>query len=385
MSFKKIVALTLFSALFFVYGCGGESAFTKAVSYQKDGEHQKAIEYFNIAIENKEKVAESEKRLGDIFFSDKIYDEALDHYKNSIEIDPSIALDTVMKYISFNDAKVRDQVGKMLASVENQQAQEDINDRLSKILKSKDQYKILDALDVAEEIGERAQYISGDIVVLLDSNDIVKQKVLKVLPSFAKVFVEKYGLEKITPFLDQNNEIIKFNTIECLGNMHEYSINTLPKLIELAAKEKRYSKEIFPAIEKMGLPTEEQMKNMYYFLEDKPKEIKISMLNIWERFGEKANKYVPNIIIFLNDEDDDVKQATRNALLKIGKASKDSVPGLINLLGEENEEILSRAIYELGDLGKSASAAIEPLQAIAQETDSREVKTAANDALQKIQ
>ena len=52
---------------------------------------------------------------------------------------------------------------------------------------------------------------------------------------------------------------------------------------------------------------------------------------------------------------------------------------------EENEEILSRAIYELGDLGKSASAAIEPLQAIAQETDSREVKTAANDALQKIQ
>lgn len=385
MVFKKIVALTLFSALFFICGCGGESAFTKAVSYQKDGEYQKAIEYYKHAIENKERVAESEKRLGDIFFGDKKYDEAIEHYKNSIEIEPGIALDTVMKYISYNDAKVRDQIGKMLVSVENEQAQKDINKKLSEILKSKDQYKVLDALDVAEKIGDRAQYISDDIVILLDSNDIIKQKVLKVLPNFAKVFSEKYGLEKITVFLDQKNEIIKSNTIECLGNMHEYAISTLPKLIDLAVKENRYSKDIFPAIEKMGLPTQEQMKDMYSFLKDKPKEIKISMLNVWEKFGERANIYVPNIIIFLNDEDNDVKKATRNALLKIGKASKDSVPELINLLKENNEEILSRAIYELGDLGKSASAAVEPLKEMVQKTDSRDVKTMANDALQKIQ
>ena len=72
-------------------------------------------------------------------------------------------------------------------------------------------------------------------------------------------------------------------------------------------------------------------------------------------------------------------------MLKIGKASQESVPELINLLKEENEEILSRAIYELGDLGKSASAAIEPLKEMVQKTNSRDVKTMANDALQKIQ
>jgi len=385
MFFKKIAALTLFSALFFICGCGGESNFTKAVAYQKDGEYQRAIEYYKLAIKDRERVAESEKHLGDIYFGDKNYDEAIEHYKNSIETEPSIALETVMKYISYNDAKVRDQIGKMLASIENEQAQKDINARLSEILKSKDQYKILDALDVAEKIGPRAQYLSEDIVVLLDSNDIVKQKVLKVIPNFAKVFVEKYGLKKLTAFLDQKNEIIKANTIECLGNMHEHAISTLPKLIELASKEKRYGKEIFPAVEKMGLPTKEQMKDMYPFLKDKSKEIKINMLNIWGKFGEKVNDYVPNIIMFLNDEDNDVKKAARNALLKIGKASQESVPELINLLKEENEEILSRAIYELGDLGKSASAAIEPLKEMVQKTNSRDVKTMANDALQKIQ
>ncbi len=385
MVFKKIVALTLFSALFFICGCGGESAFSKAEAYQKDGEYQKAIEYYKTAIDNRERVAESEKRLGDIFFGDKKYDEALERYKNSIEIEPGIALDTVMKYISYNDAKVREQIGKMLASIENEQAQKDINARLSEILKSKDQYKILDALDVAEKIGERAQYISEDIVVLLDSNDIVKQKVLKVLPHFAKPFVEKYGLEKITVFLDQKNEIIKANAIECLGNMHENAISTLPKLIELVSKEKRYSKEVFPAIEKMGVPTKEQMKNMYSLLKDKPKEIKIGMLNIWERFGEKFNDYVPNVIMFLNDEDNDVKKETRETLLRIGKASKESIPGLVELLKESNEEILSRAVYELGDLGKDASVAIEPLKELIQKTDNRDIRTKANDALQRIQ
>ena len=386
MPLKKIVSLFVFASLFFVLGCG-ESNFNKAVSYQKDGEYQKAIEYYNLAIENKEKMAESEKSLGDIFFGEKNYEEAIEHYHNSLEIDPTVAIDTVMKYISYNDAKVREQVGKMLGSIDSTNGKKFINIRLSKILNSEDQYKIVDALEVVKQMGYKsADPLADDIFKLLDSsNNIVKQKVLDALPSIAKIISEKYGFEKLINFLNQKDEILKANTIDCLGNMHEHAITTLPVLIELDVKENRYSKNIFHAIEKMGPPTKEQMKDMYSFLKDKPKEIKINMLNIWGNFGEKANAYVPNIIVFLNDEDAEIKKATRDALLKIGKASKDSVPELINLLKENNEEILSRTIYELGDLGKNASAAVEPLKEIVQTTNSRDVRTMAKEALQKIQ
>ena len=385
MFLKKILNLFLFTTLIFLCSCNSQSNFNKAVAYQKDGEYQRAIEYYKLSIEHKEKIAESEKNLGDIYFGDKNFEESLKHYKNSIELGYYIALKTVMKYISYNDVKVREQVGNMLANIENDLAKQQINEMLSKILKSNDQYKILDALDVVEKMKDNLESISDDIFNLLDSNDIIKQKVLKVLPNISKIVSEKYGFDKLLSFLSQKDEILKTNTIDCLGNMHEYAIKTLPDLIDLAVKENRYSKNIFPAIEKMGLPTKEQMKDMYSFLKDKPKKIKINMLDIWGNFGEKANIYVPNIISFLNDEDADVKNATRQTLLKIGKASQESVSELINLLKETNNEILLRAIYELGEIGKSASDAIEPLKKIVENAQNREIKTSANEALQKIQ
>ena len=385
MFLKKFASVFLFCSLFFICSCGNQSNFSKAEAYKKDGEYQKAVEYYILSISHNEKVAESEKNIGDILFGDGFFGQALEHYKNSIEIDPNVALETVMKYISYNDAKVRAYVAQMLSDVENEQAKQQINEKLATILKSGDQYKIIDALEIADRMKNNLEPISDDIFNLLDDNDIIKQKVLKVLPKVARIVPEKYGFEKLINFLNQKDEIIKTNTIECLGNMHEYAISTLPDLIELAVRENRYSKNIFAAIEKMGVPTKEQMKNMNSFLKDKPKEIKINMLNIWGNFGEKANAYVPNIICFLNDEDADVKTATRNALLKIGKASQESVPDLINLLKETNNEIVLRAIYELGEIGKGASDAIEPLKEIVKNTQNREIKTSANEALQKIQ
>ena len=387
MNLTKIMSWFFVAALFVVCGCGGgESNFDKAQFYQKDGEYKKAVEFYKRAIQKRERIAESEKYLGDIYLGDKNFDETFEHYKKSIEQDPNVALETVMKYISYNDAKVRDKVGEMLAGVENDEAKEKINDALSQILNSKDQYKIIDALAVISKMKERAFPLTDDIFKLLDENNsIIKQKILDVLPNIAKIVSEKYGLDKLISFLKQKDEIIKISTIDCLGNMRGYAIGTLPSLIEVAVKEPRYGKNVFPAIEKMGLPTKEQMRNMYSILKDKPKEIKIKMLNIWGNFGDKANSYVPYILVFLNDEDNEVKKATRDALSKIGKASQESIPDLINLLKENNDEILSRAIYELGDLGKAASAAIEPLKEIADKTQSREVKTNAHDALQKIQ
>ena len=226
--------------------------------------------------------------------------------------------------------------------------------------------------------------ILGDIVKLLDSNNIVKLKVLEILPNFAR-HINDEDFDKILNLLSQNDEIIKTATIECLGNMHEYGKKASAILLNMVVNEPRYREQIFVATNKMGKPDKEQMGKLYSFLKDKSKDIKMHVLNIFDENSEGANEYVPYIMCFLNDEDSEIKQATRNVLVKIGKASSDCVPELIKLLNESNEEIVSRAIYELGDLGKASSDAIEPLKKIAETTTNKDIKKLAKDAIQKIQ
>lgn len=383
MDLKKTILLMSFF-LFFIVSCNQQSNFDKALAYQNDAEYDRAKEFYNIAIKKGERVAESEKNMGDIFFGDRAYDDAFECYKRSIEIDPDIALKTVIKYISYNDAHVRDLVGKIFSEINNEQAIKQINEDLSSILNSGEQYKILDALPVVSQMGEKCTPILKDIVKLLDSNNIIKQKVLEILPNFASV-IEDEDFEKILSLLNQNDEIIKIATIECLGNMHEYGKRASMNLLNMVINEPRYKEQVFIASSKIGKPDKEQMEHLYSFLKDKPKDIKMHILSVFDKHSEGANEYVPYLMSFLNDEDSEIKQATRNILAKIGKASPESIPALIKLLEEKNEEIVSRAVYELGDLGKDSSAAIEPLKKIAETTTNKDIKKLANDALQKIQ
>lgn len=386
MSIKKIINLCLGATLFFIFGCSEQSNYDKAVSYQQDAEYSKAIEFYNKAIEKGEKVAICEKNLGDIFFGDKNYDEAFYYYKCSLDDDPTIALDTVLKFISYNDAYVRKFVGIVFSKVKNEQAQNKINNALATILKSGDQNKIVDVLAVISIMKSSARPIVGNVIDLLDSDDnIVKQKTLEVLPNVADVVVETEGFNKLIEFLSQKDEIIKEETIECLGNMHEYAIKALFSLLDIAVNESRYEKKVLSAVDKLGLPTKDQMEQLYSYLQNKPKDIKIHMINLVGNFEQKANIYVPYIINFLDDADSDVKQTTRDALTKIGKSAPETIPELIKLLDSKNTEILSRAIYELGDLGKASADAVEPLKKIVETSTNRENKTLAMDALKKIQ
>ena len=384
MSLKRIVSLFISFLFLSFFGCNQQSNFDKALSYQKDAEYNKAIEFYYMSIQKGDRVAESEKNLADIFFGDKKYDKAFEHYKNSLEIDPNVALETVIKYISYNDARVRNFVGEIFSKINNKQANVQINESLANILNSEDQYKILDALAVVSKMGNKCNPILKDIIKLLDSNNIIKQKVLEILPVFASVINDE-DFNKILNLLSQNDEIIKTATIECLGNMREYGKKASMTLLNMAINEPRYKEQIFVASNKMGKPSKDQMEQLYSLLKDKPKDIKIHILNIFDKHSEGANEYVPYLMYFLNDNDSEIKQITRNILVKIGKASPEAVPGLIKLLDEQNEEIVSRAVYELGDLGKAASDAIEPLKKIAETTTNKDIKKLANDALQKIQ
>lgn len=384
MNLKNFINLIIFSAVFFIFGCNQQSDFDRALAYQNDAEYSKAIEFYNMAIQKGERVAESEKNLGDIFFGDRKYDDAFEHYKKSIEIDPNVALEVVMRYISYNDAHVRELVGNIFADINNEQANEKINEDLTKILNSGDQYKILDALAVVSRMGNKCTPILGDIIKLLDNNNIIKQKVLEILPIFANVISDE-DFDKILGLLSQGDEIIKSITIDCLGNMNEHGVRAFPTLLNIIVNEPRYREQTFFAIERIGRPEQWQMEEIYSFLEDKPKDIKMHFLNIFNNHSEGANRYVPDIMCFLNDKDSEIKQTARNILVKIGKASPETVPELIGLLNGPNEEIVSRAVYELGDLGKVSFDAIEPLKKLVETTTNKDIKKLAKDALQKIQ
>ena len=384
MNSKKFISLFVSFSLFLVIGCSRQSSFDKALSYQNDAEYSKAIEYYNMSIQKGEKVAESEKNVGDIFFGDKNYKEAFKYYKSSIEVDPNVALGTVMRYISYNDAYVRDLVGLIFSKINNQQAIDQINENLREILKSGDQYKILDALAVIAKMGDKCNPILNDIVKLLDGNNIIKQKVLEILPNFAGS-ISNEDFEKILDLASQNDEIIKPLAIECFGNMKEKGTRALPVLLKILVNEDRYKIQARSAIRKIGKPEQWQMMEIYSFSKDKPKDVKLLVLNTIEQSCEGCNGYVPSLMYFLNDNDPDIKQATRNILSKIGNASPECVPELIKLLDESNDEIVSRAVYELGDLGKVSADAIEPLKKIAETTKNKDLKKLANDAIQKIQ
>ena len=387
---KKISGLFFLFSLFFIFGCDSNNLyFEKAVSYQKDGEYQKAIECYNKAITNNDHVAEAEKNLADLCFLDKNYEDAFLHYGNAIEAGSEMAIDNVIKLASFNDKQVRQLASNTLSNIQNEESVKLIFDKLKTILHSKEEYKVIDTLELISNFERDISYISEDIISLLDSeNFVIKQKALKVLPKIAKIVCEKEeNFNKVLSYLKQDNEIMKSATIDCLGEMKQYAKKAIPELIKLTDKDNKiYKEKVVSSISKIGVPLKEQFVEIDSLLEDKPNYIKITLLETFENIPvDEAKEYVPNILLFLKYDGSEIKQKARTVLTKIGKASQKTVPELVKLLKEQNDEIVSRAIFELGDLGDAASVAIDPLKEVAESTENKDIKKLAIDALQKIQ
>lgn len=387
---NKILGLFFIACMFFIVSCG-DSYFEKAMSYQNDGEYEKAIDFYNRAIDKNDHIADSEKNVGDIYFLHDQYEYAFSCYERAMEAVSPEAMDTTIKLSSFGDASVRNLAAKTLSNVKNQRAQNIIFKKLVEVLNSSDENKIIDILEMLSKFERDFSPISEDLIALLDSeNLVIRQKTLSILPKISAVVCEDEAcFNKIIGYLNQDNEIIKASAIECLGNMKKDAKKALPVLIDIAIKDTLNKGSALKAIEQIGAPTIERADKMYSFLKDKPKEIKMKFLDIFENMAAKDNneikEYVPYIITFLNYDDFSIKQKTRAVLTKIGKAAPETVPELIKLLKENNSEIVSRAIYELGDLGKVASDAINPLKQIVATTQDKDIKKIASDALQKIQ
>ena len=387
---NKILGLFFIACMFFIVSCG-DSYFEKAMSYQNDGEYEKAIDFYNRAIDKNDHIADSEKNVGDIYFLHDQYEYAFSCYERAMEAVSPEAMDTTIKLSSFGDASVRNLAAKTLSNIKNQRAQNIIFKKLIEVLNSSDENKIIDVLEMLSKFERDFSPISEELIALLDSeNLVIRQKTLSILPKISAVVCEDEAcFNKIVGYLNQDNEIIKASAIECLGNMKKDAKKALPVLIDIAIKDTLNKGSALKAIEQIGAPTIERADKMYSFLKDKPKEIKMKFLDIFENMAAKDNneikEYVPYIITFLNYDDFSIKQKTRAVLTKIGKAAPETVPELIKLLKENNSEIVSRAIYELGDLGKVASDAINPLKQIVATTQDKDIKKIASDALQKIQ
>lgn len=389
MKIQKILVLFLIACMPIVISCKGDY-FDKAVAYQNDGEYEKAIDFYNRAISENDHVADSEKNVGDIYFLHDQYEYAFSCYERAMEAVSPDAMDTTIKLGSFGDASVRKLAAQTLSNVKNPKAQNIIFKKLVEVLNSNEENKIIDALEMMLQFERDLSPIADDLIALLDSKNIViKQKALLILPKVAEIACnDEECFEKIIGYLSQGNEILKTSAIECLGNMQKYAKKALPDLIAIAVDDVFNKEQALNAIGQIGAPTKEQAAKMYSALKDKPNEIKMKFLDIFEDMSSKddaVKEYVPYILMFLKYNDLTIKQKTRTVLTKIGKASPEAVPALIDLLQDTNNEIVSRSIYELGDLGKAASDAVEPLKKIIATTQDKDIKKIATDALQKIQ
>jgi len=385
---QRFLVLFLVVSMSVIISCG-ESYFDKAISYQTDGEYEKAIDFYNRAIDRNDHVADSEKNVGDIYFLHDQYEYAFSCYERALEAVSPEAMDTVIKLGSFGDATVRALAAQTLSNIKNKKSQTIIFKKLVEVLNSNEENKIIDTLEMILKFERDISPIAENLMSLLDSeNLIIKQKVLLILPKISNIVCEdKDCFKKILGYLDQGNEILKSSAIECLGNMKKDANKALPILIDLAVKDNLYKERVFSAIEKIGVPTKEQAAKMYSFLKDKPVDMKLKVLDTFDKMSqtdETVKEYVPYILLFLKEENFSVKQKTRGVLTKIGKASTEAIPELINLLKEDNTEIVSRAIYELGDMGKVASDAIVPLKKLEETTQNKDIKKIAKDALQRI-
>ncbi|MFA7074334.1 MAG: HEAT repeat domain-containing protein [Endomicrobiaceae bacterium] len=375
----------LFFSVCFLCSCGN-SNFKKAVEYQADGEYEKAITFYKKSIEAGKDVALCEKNSGDIYFSKGDFQKAFNCYKRSIEKNPDLALDQIIKFISYNDKNVRSIAIEMLYRVKNPAAKEKILSAISVMLKSDKQHEKIDALEVVAKFGTLCEPIINDITALLDDeNPIVKQKTLSVLPPMASFIVKTGAMDKIKSFLSQDNELVKVNAIECLGNMGEYSADCLPQLIELTDQQEIFKTPAYAAIRKIGLPSKERAAGLLEYLNsDKSFEIRSLVLSIFSQMGPEASDYTPDIMLLLKDKDHKIAQAARETLMNIGGASEKSIPSLIKLLNDNNTEIRLRAITELAAMGQRAVSAEEPLKKLLKDKN-KEVRKYSENALQKIQ
>lgn len=375
--------LLIFFLCFGLAACE-QADMNKAIEYQKKGIYNKAIASYLSLIKKGKDVAQAHKNLADIYLEMGRLDSAFDSFRQSLNITPEFALDEVISLTSSGNKEVREHAIKTLIAVTNEDTKKAIFDALINKLKSTEFHDKVDSLETIFSFSKNASVLTDDILNIFDSEKPVIQN--KILTNLDKIISDD-NYSKIVDKLEQiakNEEekmLIRVAAVESIANIK--SKRSFAKLIELTKENSTISASAKAAIDKIGLPSKEQIPELLPFLSDEqPSSVKIIVLKLFSGMNAQANDAVPNIILLLKDKNKTVKDTAKDALENIGIASQPALEGLIALLDNKDVDIKLRALNEIVEMN-AVEQAIDNIKQLQQDSN-KEVRKYAQQIIDNL-
>ncbi len=353
----------------------------KAVEYQNKGMYNKAIHNYSELIKKGKDVAQAQKNLADIYLEMGKIKEAFDSFKASLNITPSFALDEIITLTSSGNKEIREQAIKTLTEISNENTKKDILDRLVQKLNSNEFHDKVDALEAIFAFSKDAAGISDEILAVFDKEKPVIQN--KILAELFKITGESNSqkiIDKLEMIIQdtEENMLIRVSAVDCLANMK--SKKSLTKLINLTKENSAISSSAKSAIEKIGLPSREQVTEFVPYLQDPSSSVRLIVLKIFSDMKSEANDTVPDIILLLKDKNKAVKDAAKAALENIGVASQNALEGLSSLLDNKDVDIKLRALNEIVEMN-AVNQVIDKVRQLQQDPN-KEVRKYAQQVIE---
>jgi len=353
----------------------------KAVEYQNKGMYNKAIRNYSELIKKGKDVAQAQKNLADIYLEMGKIKEAFDSFKSSLNINPSFALDEIITLTSSGNKEIREQAIKTLTEISNENTKKDILDRLVQKLNSNEFHDKVDALEAIFAFSKDAAGISDEILAVFDKEKPVIQN--KILAELFKITDESNSqkiIDKLETIIQdtEENMLIRVSAVDCLANMK--SKKSLTKLINLTKENSAISSSAKSAIEKIGLPSREQVTEFVPYLQDPSPSVRLIVLKIFSDMKSEANDTVPDIILLLKDKNKAVKDAAKAALENIGVASQNALEGLSALLDNKDVDIKLRALNEIVEMN-AVNQVIDKVRQLQQDPN-KEVRKYAQQVIE---
>ena len=347
---KKYLLLIPFLCLG-LFACE-QASMTKAIEYQKKGMYNKAVDNYISLIKKGISVAQAHKNLADIYLEMGKTDAAFNSLKQSLNITSEFALDEVIELTSSGNKEIREKAIKTLTEVTNEDTRKEIFNKLIQKLNSDEFHNKVDALDAIFSFSEKASVISDEILAVFDSEKSVIQN--RILSNLFKI-VNNDNRQQIIDKLEQiagnteENMLIRVAAVDGIANIK--SKESLVELINLTKEKSAISASAKTAIEKIGLPSREQIPNFFPFLsEEQESSVKVIVLKMFSNMKSEANDAVPNIIVLLKDKSKTVRDSAKEALSNIGTASQAALGGLSDLLDNQDVDIKLRALNEIVEM-----------------------------------
>lgn len=347
---KKYLLLIPFLCLG-LFACE-QPSMTKAIEYQKKGMYNKAVDNYISLIKKGVSVAQAHKNLADIYLEMGKTDAAFNSLKQSLNITSEFALDEVINLTSSGNKEIREKAIKTLVEVTNENTRKEIFDKLIQKLNSDEFHNKVDALDAIFSFSKDASVISDEILTVFDSEKpVIKNRILSNLFKIVNADNRQTIIDKLEQIAGnmEENMLIRVAAVDGIASIK--AKESLVKLIELTKEKSAISSSAKTAIEKIGLPSREQIPDFIPFLsEEQGSSVKVIVLKMLSNMKTEANDAVPNIIVLLKDKNKTVRDSAKEALSNIGTASQAAIDGLSDLLDNKDVDIKLRALNEIVEM-----------------------------------